>query len=52
MKNGQSLGLFTAMGVAVGAVMFAVTDEAWWIGVGAAIGVAVGAGMASRKNGE
>lgn len=48
----MSLGLWIAIGVAVGASFMAATGEAYWIGVGVAIGVAMGMAFQSKEGEE
>ena len=38
----MSLGIWLVAGVTVGAVLMAVTGEAWWVGIGAGVGAVMG----------
>jgi len=38
------------MGAALGVVVFAVTGDAYWIAVGAGVGVALGAGIWGQRS--
>jgi len=44
----MNMGLAVALGVAVGSAIFAGTDDAWWIGVGAGVGAAFGAAFQKK----
>ena len=44
-----ALGAGIALGAGLGAVLFSLTDNAVWIGLGAAIGVAIGAVWQERN---
>ena len=38
----MGLGIWLVSGVAVGAILMAVTGEPWWIGIGAGVGTVMG----------
>ncbi len=42
-------GVGLIFGVAIGVVLFAVTENAVWIGLGAGLGILFGAGIARRN---
>lgn len=48
-KRQRMLGADTAIGVGLGAAVFAVTGEAIWIAIGAALGVVIGADIGYRE---
>ena len=48
-RSGATVGVWTAMGAALG-VVFAVTGDAYWIAVGAGVGVALGAGIWGQRS--
>ena len=48
-KRQRLLGAATAIGVGLGAAVFAATGEAVWIAIGAALGVVVGAAIGYRE---
>ena len=50
MKNKPNLGVTVAIGIAIGAGMFAATNEPYWIGVGIGVGAAIGAGRNKGKS--
>ncbi|HJQ77176.1 MAG TPA: hypothetical protein VJ948_07930 [Acidimicrobiia bacterium] len=49
-NGGATVGVWTAMGAALGVVVFAITGDAYWIAVGAGVGVALGAGIWGQRS--
>jgi hypothetical protein len=49
-NGGTTVGVWTAMGAALGVVVFALTGDAYWIAVGAGVGVALGAGIWGQRS--
>ena len=47
--NSTALGAGIAIGAGLGAVLFSITDNPVWIGLGAGIGVALGAAWDARS---
>ena len=48
-KRQRLLGAATAIGVGLGAAVFAATGEPVWIAIGAALGVVIGAAIGYRE---
>ncbi len=48
MNNPRLTGIWVAMGIVIGTVVFAVTQEPIWIAIGIVIGAAIGAGVQLR----
>ena len=46
----MNIGVWIALGILVGVVIMAVTGDAFWIAVGAGVGIALGAAMTSKKS--
>jgi len=46
---GQAMGAGIAIGAGLGAVLFSITDNPVWIGLGAALGVALGAAWDAKR---
>lgn len=51
MKQGLSnyIGLGIASGVAIGATLFSIKGEPFWIGIGISLGIAVGIGVSEAQ---
>jgi acid phosphatase family membrane protein YuiD len=45
----NALGVGIALGAGLGSVLFAITDFPGWIGIGAGIGVAIGAAVQQQR---
>lgn len=43
------LGTTTAVGIGLGAAVFAATGEVIWVGIGAALGIVIGAAIGYRE---
>ncbi len=49
MKDSKTMGQSVAFGVVIGAVIFALTGEAFWIAIGIGIGASLGAAGQKKK---
>lgn len=49
-NSGATVGVSTAMGAALGVVVFAITGDAYWIAIGAGLGVGLGAAMWGQRS--